>query len=69
MVSKLTPWRAGLVVVKAGEYVQSFGQAFMSLNSGTTGATAPTGNSKVSDGVVTWQFVDTQAVLTPPVTP
>jgi hypothetical protein len=69
-VSNLTPWSAGLVItsgmVTAGTYVQSFGQAYIATSSGTTGATAPSGNSASYDGGVHWQFVYSAAILVQP---
>ncbi len=54
-ISNLTPWSSSLAVTE-GDFVQSFNLAWVALNSGTTGATAPSNESgnTVSDGAVTW---------------
>ena len=62
----LTPWSHPLAVSE-GDYVQSFGLAWIALNSGTTGATAPSNESgnTVSDGAVTWSHVPLLLVQPP----
>jgi len=65
VVGTLTAWSHGLVV-NEGQYVQSYGQAYQAQNSGTTGATAPSGVESVivSDGVIHWLFVNNKTFLT-----
>jgi hypothetical protein len=58
VIQELTPWSSGLVVT-GGQFVTNAGSAYKALNSGTTGASAPTQTQgQHSDGAVTWQFVD-----------
>lgn len=70
----LTAWRSGLVVA-AGDYVSSENgtSPWIAATSGTTGATAPTGEGVHSDGAVSWLRVDIQSLLrfkySPPPTP
>mgnify|MGYP005813303817 CR=1 FL=1 len=52
----LTAWSSGQVVT-VGKRVSSSNNAYQALNSGTTGAVAPTGTSTVSDGNITWQYL------------
>jgi hypothetical protein len=63
LLSQLTPWSSGLVVSQ-GQLVSSENgtSAYQAQNSGTTGATAPTGRS-VNDGAVEWVKFDTLALL------
>jgi hypothetical protein len=61
-VQALTPWSSGLTIT-AGEYVQSFGSAYIAITSGTTGSTAPSGTTgNINDGGITWQFVVAQSL-------
>ncbi len=65
----LTAWSSGLVISAAGYYVQSYGVPFISLGSGTTGATAPSPSDPVVDqydGAVHWQQVSPRVFLTNP---
>lgn len=55
----LTKWEEGLAVL-TGDYVQNAGSAYIADHSGTTGATAPTGYTKVYDGGVEWSYVPPQ---------
>jgi hypothetical protein len=75
VLGNLTAWAEGLSVT-AGQYVQSAGNGYLAVSSGTTGASAPTqtgGSANHSDGGVTWQYVDPQIfgnfVYTAPGTP
>ena len=52
----LTVWGSG-VSITAGARVSSNGQAWQATNSATTGPTAPSGTSNVSDGAVTWKWL------------
>lgn len=65
ILQSLTRWSPGLVVTE-GQYVSSENgtSPWLAQNSGTTGATAPTGAGLQSDGVVTWLRVDVQSLLT-----
>ena len=57
VVQNLTAWRSGLAVTE-GQFVQNINNAYLALNSGTTGATAPVQQQgQSSDGAITWQFV------------
>lgn len=59
----LPQWTTG-VVTAAGHYVQNIDMAYVSINSGTTGATAPVQTQgQQSDGAVIWQRVDTLSLL------
>lgn len=64
ILQSLTPWRSGLACT-AGQYVSSENATspWLAQNSGVTGATAPTGTGRQSDGVVTWLRVDIQSLL------
>lgn len=64
ILQSLTPWTTGLTVT-AGQYVSSENgtSPWVARNSGVTGATAPTGQGAVSDGVVTWVRADIQSLL------
>jgi hypothetical protein len=64
ILQSLTPWTTGLTVT-AGQYVSSENGTtpWLAQNSGVTGATAPTGQGVVSDGVVLWQRIDIQSLL------
>ena len=64
IVQALPQWQSGLDVSAVGLYCQSYGQAYVSTDTGTTGATAPGATSaEVSDGGVTWAFVPNMAML------
>ncbi len=64
LVGTLKPWSHGLTVA-AGEYVQSYGNAYQALTSGTTGTSAPATveATKHNDGGVTWIFVNNRSLL------
>lgn len=64
LVGTLTPWSHDLTVT-AGQFVQSFGQAYQATSSGTTGTIAPSGVKplKISDGAVYWIFTNNKALL------
>ena len=66
IVQALPAW-AKDTPVEAGSYVQSNGNAYVAHGSGTmtTGTTPPTAYGQQSDGVVTWQFVDTIFTVAP----
>lgn len=57
-------WQAGLVVTK-NEYLTYQDMAIQATNSGTTGSTPPdpANFAQSSDGVVTWQRIDTKQLL------
>jgi hypothetical protein len=65
LVQALPKWSTGLVIV-AGEFVQSEGNAYRATTSGTTGATAPSGYTVAFDGTVHWAYVNTRSIVTPP---
>lgn len=55
----------GLTTVAVGAYCQNAGNAYISLNAGARGATAPTHTSgDVSDGSITWRYVSPVALFT-----
>jgi hypothetical protein len=64
LLQALTPWSAGLPVT-AGQYVSSENgnTPWVATGSGTTGATAPSGQGVVNDGAVSWRRVDTLYLL------
>jgi hypothetical protein len=63
IIGGLTPWRASLAVTQ-GHFVQNADMAYQAVNGGTTGATPPTHTQgQASDGVVTWQRVDSRYML------
>jgi hypothetical protein len=65
ILQSLTPWSSGLVVT-AGQYVSSENttSVWLATSSGTTGATAPTGQGAFNDGGVQWVRADIQSLLT-----
>ena len=64
ILQSLTPFSAGLSVSQ-GDYVSSENvtSAWQAQNSGTSGATAPTGTGLQSDGTIQWLRVDMQSLL------
>lgn len=51
-------WSASMTVSSADTYIEYDGNYYISVSSGTTGATAPTHTTgDVSDGGVTWRYV------------
>jgi hypothetical protein len=67
IIQALPQWQSGIDVSAVGLYCQSFGNAYVSVDTGTTGATAPSGTAgNVADGdsgSVTWQFVSPKTML------
>jgi hypothetical protein len=65
ILQSLTAWSTGLTVTE-GEYVSSENgtSPWLATSSGTTGATAPTGQGAFNDGGVQWVRADIQSLLT-----
>jgi hypothetical protein len=58
VVVNLVPWSAGLSVTSQ-HFVRSVGNAYQAQSTGVTGSTPPThSRGIVSDGVISWLFVD-----------
>jgi hypothetical protein len=64
ILASLTAWSSGLTVT-AGQYVSSESgtSPWLATSSGTTGATAPSGQGSFNDGGVLWVRADILALL------